>query len=138
MTEEQVTRFTYDPNSPAQRRATALAMSDQEFKADLVRHRRDLDLSQEEVARRMGVSQPTVSEFERYDNDPKLSTIRRYAHAVGLLIDHRVRVDHGLERMGWRRQPVCDVHIAEPRTEPAPVPTGAFKSWGRSDLDLAS
>jgi len=138
MTEEHVTRFAYDPDSPAQRRATALAMTDQEFKADLAQHRRDLGLSQEEVARRMGVAQPTVSEFERYDNDPKLSTIRRYAHAVGLLIEHAVRVDHGLERTGWRRQPVCDIVIAEPRTASTAVPHGAFKHFGRTDLDLAS
>ncbi len=40
-------------------------------------------LTQADVAERMGVSQPTVAEFERYDANPTLSAIRRYALAVG-------------------------------------------------------
>jgi len=31
----------------------------------------------------MGVSQPTVAGFERYDANPRLSTVRRYTLAVG-------------------------------------------------------
>jgi transcriptional regulator with XRE-family HTH domain len=43
------------------------------------RHR----LSQTAVAERMGVRQPTVSGFETEDSDPRLSTLQRYARAVG-------------------------------------------------------
>lgn len=49
---------------------------------DLVAARRELQLSQAEVARRMGVKQPTVSGFETEASDPKLSTLLRYARAV--------------------------------------------------------
>ena len=45
----------------------------------LRRHRR---LSQSVVAARMGVRQPTVSQFETEDSDPRLSTLQRYARAV--------------------------------------------------------
>ncbi|MFC5290939.1 helix-turn-helix domain-containing protein [Actinokineospora guangxiensis] len=48
----------------------------------LIRLRRALRLTQSEVARRMGVRQPTVSNFETEASDPKLSTLQRYARAV--------------------------------------------------------
>lgn len=60
----------------------------------LVQVRRDSGLTQREVAERMGCSQPNVSAFERVGGDPHLSTIRRYAVAVGA-------------RVGWRVEVVC-------------------------------
>jgi DNA-binding XRE family transcriptional regulator len=48
----------------------------------LVARRKALGLSQEEVAKRMGVRQPTVSGFETEGSDPRLSTLQRYARAV--------------------------------------------------------
>jgi transcriptional regulator with XRE-family HTH domain len=48
----------------------------------LVWLRRARHLSQTDVARRMGVRQPTVSGFETEDSDPRLSTLQRYARAV--------------------------------------------------------
>jgi len=49
----------------------------------LVSLRRALNLPQTAVAARMGVTQPTVSGFETEDSDPRLSTLQRYARAVG-------------------------------------------------------
>jgi transcriptional regulator with XRE-family HTH domain len=49
----------------------------------LVGLRRTFNLSQSTVAARMGVTQPTVSGFETEDSDPRLSTLQRYARAVG-------------------------------------------------------
>jgi transcriptional regulator with XRE-family HTH domain len=48
----------------------------------LVGLRKALGLTQREIARRMGIRQPTVSEFEKDSSDPRLSTIQRYARAV--------------------------------------------------------
>lgn len=48
----------------------------------LIALRKQSQLSQVEVARRMGVRQPTVSGFEKEPNDPRLSTLQRYARAV--------------------------------------------------------
>jgi transcriptional regulator with XRE-family HTH domain len=64
-------------------RADSLVESHAALLADLVDLRKKHNISQEVVAERMGVSQPTVSAFERYDSNPTLSTIRRYALAVG-------------------------------------------------------
>jgi transcriptional regulator with XRE-family HTH domain len=48
----------------------------------LVNLRRLLGLTQEDLADRMGVGQPTVSEFENEGSNPKLSTVQRYARAL--------------------------------------------------------
>lgn len=48
----------------------------------LVRLRNRLGLTQTEVARRMGVKQPSVSGFETEGSDPRLSTLQRYARTV--------------------------------------------------------
>lgn len=48
----------------------------------LVSVRKAQRISQKEVARRMGVGQSTVSEFETSANDPRISTLQRYARAV--------------------------------------------------------
>lgn len=82
-------------DTPEQRRANALVENDMRMLRSLIDLRERQRVSQEEVARRLGVSQPAIAAFERYDNDPKLSTIRRYAHAIGALIDHTVNLDDG-------------------------------------------
>lgn len=51
--------------------------------AALVRVRRELGLTQVDMARAMQVSQATVSQIERV-NDPHLSTLQRYARALGI------------------------------------------------------
>lgn len=76
-----------------ERRAMALVKSHRKLMQELIAYRDDHNLSQEEVAHRMGVSQPTVSSFERYDTNPTLATIRRYALAVGVEIDYVIKDD---------------------------------------------
>ena len=82
-----------DLDSPEQRRAAELVRRDREFLAALVKVRKDRGLTQEDVATRLGVTQPTVAAFERHESDPKLSTLRRYAQAVEALVAHVVTAD---------------------------------------------
>lgn len=51
---------------------------------DLVNHRKNVGLRQVDVAEKMGIGQPSVSELERGETSPRLSTLSRYAYAVGL------------------------------------------------------
>lgn len=88
-------RLGVDPSSRETRRAKVLASNDLEFLASLVDLRRAQNISQGELAEKLGISQATIAAFERTDNDPKLSTIRRYAHGVGALVVHRVALDQG-------------------------------------------
>lgn len=83
-------RFSRDPQSPARRLAAGLALADQELRVALVQARHDACMSQQDVATALGISQAAVSQFERYDNDPRLSTVRRYALAVGAAVAHKV------------------------------------------------
>lgn len=82
-------------DSELDRRAEILVRNDANFLSSLVRLRKERGMTQEVVAERMNVSQPAVAAFERAENDPKLSTIRRYAMAVGLLVEHIVETDEG-------------------------------------------
>lgn len=75
-------------------RAEALIADHDNMLAELIKLRRMHGLSQEEVGERMGVSQPRVSQFERYDSNPTLDAVRRYAAAVGARLDTRVIDDH--------------------------------------------
>lgn len=56
----------------------------------LVKCRKQAGLTQTEVAKRMGVSQPTVSGFETEGSDPRLSTLQRYARAVQATITFKM------------------------------------------------
>ena len=75
------------------RRAASLIAQDHSYIRSLIALRAERGLSQEAIAERMGVSQPTVAAFEHVENDPKLSTLRRYAMAVEALVFHFVAPD---------------------------------------------
>ena len=78
-----------------ERRADLLVDARDRLLEDLVRLRKEHKLSQQTVAERMGVSQPTVAAFERYDANPTVSSIIRYAMAVNALLDIKVVDDCG-------------------------------------------
>ena len=54
---------------------------------DLVTRRHQVGLSQTEVAARMGTSQSAVARLEAGDADVRLSTLERYATAIGMQLD---------------------------------------------------
>jgi predicted transcriptional regulator len=59
--------------------------------ADLVARRRQLGLSQADIAACMGTSQPAVARLESGEADARLTTLERYAAAVGRQLDWRLR-----------------------------------------------
>jgi transcriptional regulator with XRE-family HTH domain len=60
-----------------------MAESRRRLLGELVSQRRSLGLSQTEVAARMGTSQSAVARLEAVAGDVRLSTLERYAEAVG-------------------------------------------------------
>lgn len=48
----------------------------------LIAFRIEHGLSQTELARRCGVSQPAIARLERGEHEPRLATLRRVAHAL--------------------------------------------------------
>lgn len=65
----------------------------------LIAFRIEHGLSQAELARRCGVSQPAIARLERGEHEPRLATLRRVAHALDadLVLDFAFRA-------GKRRQ----------------------------------
>lgn len=78
-----------------QARAKFLAAEDRSMRRSLVKLRREAGLTQQDVADFMGCTQQAIQKLERYDADPKLSTLRRYSNAVGALVSHVVERDEG-------------------------------------------
>ena len=62
---------------------------------DLVSARRDRGLSQTEVAARMSTSQSVISRLEAGGVDVRLSTLERYAAAVGHRLEVRLHQPEG-------------------------------------------
>ncbi len=83
--------------TPEFHRAKRLLQSDYQLLRRLVRARIDAGLNQRELGERMGVTQQAVSKIESLEADPRLSTIRRYANAVGVMIEHVVIPDDGTD-----------------------------------------
>lgn len=81
-----------NPNDETARHARQLVEADRRLIAELVERRRDLGLSQREVARRMDSDQSTVARIESGGRDLHQSTIRRYAMAVDAVVEHKVSV----------------------------------------------
>lgn len=84
------------------------------MRSELIRIRRMFGLSQADVAKAMGVTQQAVYKIERYDSDPKLSTLRRYANAVGAIVEHRVTPDVGQSIALASKSTWEDVELAIP------------------------
>lgn len=68
-----------------------MAARRRELAAELVELRRASGLSQTEVAARMKTSQSAVARLESGDADVRLSTLDRYAAAIGQELDIRLR-----------------------------------------------
>ncbi|MEZ0357330.1 helix-turn-helix domain-containing protein [Mycobacterium sp. SA01] len=112
-----------DPFAPgdlteAERNAKALARTDLQMLAALVQMRRDKGLTQETVAASLGRDKSSVSRFERLDSDPRMSTVRRYARAVGALITHDVSDFAETEK---RPQPLAAVYAITTEMPPRSV-----------------
>lgn len=112
----------------------------------LVALRKRLGLTQTEVARRMGVKQPMVSEFENEGSDPRLSTIQRYARAVEGTVRWQVCVPHTCDWLpradGYTN--AKEDHRVGVRSEPATQAPGTWPSkrpqpqYSCNDFVLAS
>lgn len=83
----------YDTDDPEVQGACEDARLHMDLIDTLVNARDDQGLSQSDVARLMNTTQSAISNFERLGGDPKLSTIMRYARAVGVRVRHTVLAD---------------------------------------------
>ena len=67
------------------------ALSTRRLVRELTDRRRTLGVSQTVIAARMGTSQSALARLEAGGSDPRLSTIERYARALGEEVELRAR-----------------------------------------------
>jgi transcriptional regulator with XRE-family HTH domain len=87
-------------------KARVLLDSERHLMESLTAIRKKRGITQAEVARRMGVSQPAVAAFEHYDANPRMASIRRYALAIGAEFTVEVRETGGDSNYGSQPLPV--------------------------------
>ncbi|WP_315584117.1 helix-turn-helix transcriptional regulator [Actinomyces viscosus] len=109
-----------DPDVPGHRHARSLVSADRALIRELVAVRERSGMTQADVARAMGTSQASVSRFESGHADAHLSTVRRYAKAVGAVIRHEVVPVDGHEvRLATRNAGMSDYRWDSSSTEAA-------------------
>jgi DNA-binding XRE family transcriptional regulator len=81
---------------PALAEAIADAQARSGLRATLVAQRKACGLTQKDVATAMETTQSAVSDFERGSTDPHLSTLQRYARAVGARVVVRASLPSSL------------------------------------------
>ena len=83
----------------------------------LISLRKKKKLTQTDVAQRMNVSQPAISQFESEETNPTLQMIRRYAIAVGARITTKVE-DNDQNRSQSTYTLFPNISLEEPPTTP--------------------
>lgn len=106
--------------------ALAEAIEDAEhrtsLRATLIAARKSAGLTQAAVAAAMDTTQSAVSDFERGGSDPHLSTLQRYARAVGAKVVVRASIPSArsdapdawlanVRSTGYRREPVVTLSV---------------------------
>ncbi|WP_312670657.1 helix-turn-helix transcriptional regulator [Pseudescherichia sp.] len=69
--------------SPESQKRIAARAAEVRQEITLAKLREELHVSQVQLAAALGISQPSVVKMEKVDNDPKLSTLKRYVAALG-------------------------------------------------------
>lgn len=85
---------TQRPTSPQARNTAHLENLAEDLGLPLAELRRFVDLTQVELAQRLLVTQPSVSEIE-HSESPALPTVRRYVEALGAHLELTAVFDDG-------------------------------------------
>lgn len=129
----KINLMTHESLESIERRAEQVVKNTRGLLDDLVEIRNKHDISQKELADRMGVSQSAVSQMERYDANPTLSTIERYAIAVGARIAITAFPDPSLRAAESWTDPHHTIpsasDVVETRSARVPMRSGWSESW---------
>lgn len=107
-----------EANDPSFAARVDAAVRRREFLRALGRLRDARGISQQTVAERMRTQQPAVARLERGESDPKLSTIERYAAALGMEIDICL-IESTLPRLSFSLQAPSDPYSGTERQQRA-------------------
>lgn len=119
--------------------ATWLAEQDERMLFRLIEARKAANMTQRDVAAALGIKQSSVAAFERHDNDPRLSTIRRYALAVDCAVSHQVQPAKTAERGSAWVTAGCPVEFSVSKSGASTQnPTLAPSDSKRTDFAMAA
>ncbi|WP_168200737.1 helix-turn-helix transcriptional regulator [Allokutzneria sp. NRRL B-24872] len=115
----------FDEEDDQQRLAAELVEADYDWVSALVALRKRRGLTQTQLGELMGRAQSVVSDIESMSTDPRLSTLRRYAIAVGASVEHVVR-----DTSKPVNVPVTVAHVRaeQPRVRKLPIKNAAWSS----------
>lgn len=65
------------------------------FEMRLALLREELELSQVEIAKRLGISQPSVANLEKRGNEVKVASLKRYVEAMGGKLSINIELPDG-------------------------------------------
>lgn len=101
----------FNRDDPSDRHAELLVEEHDHLLAALVKQREAAGLEQKDIAEIMGIDPSGVSRIESGDRDLRMSTLRRYAFAVGAVVRHDVvpfkdvwraeRAREGVRDLAW-------------------------------------
>ncbi|WP_048895881.1 helix-turn-helix domain-containing protein [Mycolicibacterium conceptionense] len=94
--EDAIRELGFEPNGPEDQLCQHLSDQDTELIAGLVRLREAAGFTREDIARAWGVPIRVIEDFESPGSDPRLSTVRRYAAAIGVRYHHLSGLDAGV------------------------------------------
>ncbi|MCO4256477.1 helix-turn-helix transcriptional regulator [Pseudarthrobacter cellobiosi] len=107
--------FVSDPNDLKQMIASELINQSQDMMDELLQLRKRKGMTQQDIADIIGITRTAVTAFERYDSDPKLSTLVRYAMAVGARLNITVEDGETWAKVEREREYIAEfVGGAEP------------------------
>lgn len=127
-----------EEETPHERFGRQLAEADLDLINTLRKKRLERGLSQAELGRLVGVSQATVSEFESGMTEPRMQTVRRYARALGVMIEHQVR---DVDLRYTRGAIAVETHVNPGVQYTLRVELGSYSAAansGRTDFSLAA
>ncbi|MDF7663244.1 helix-turn-helix transcriptional regulator [Bifidobacterium sp. ESL0763] len=73
------------------KQASLLVRNDEKLIDELAEYRKKSGMSVETVADKMGIPADELRDIEGGVGDPAMSVVRRFAHALGLVVSHDVR-----------------------------------------------
>lgn len=85
--------------TPAVKAQVAERVEELRREVGLSQLRAELNVSQTELAMAMGIKQPSLAKMEQPDNDPRLSTLKRYIEAMGGKLRLTVEMPEGNGRI---------------------------------------
>jgi transcriptional regulator with XRE-family HTH domain len=98
------------------------------FGENLKKYRLKANLTQDQLASRVGVQKQNISRYENSDREPNIKTAKKLADALGIT----------LEVLTYGDRTIKELHVAEKKADSLDVLPSVFAGWEAEPEDLSS